>query len=72
MRRRRKRLWMAVTADRFELPIAVGDTAAELAGMLGRTRAQIYRKRARDARARKGWRAGKRPRREYWIICVWW
>lgn len=30
-----KYLWMAVTPDKYELPIAVADTARELSRMLG-------------------------------------
>lgn len=35
-------LYLAVTADRYELPISVRDTAAELATALGYTEAGIY------------------------------
>ena len=28
-------LWLAVTPDKYELPIAVADTARELSGLLG-------------------------------------
>lgn len=31
-----KYLWLAVTPDKYELPIAVADTAAELGRMLGK------------------------------------
>ena len=48
MPRKRKFLWMAVTADEYELPMAVADTANELADMLGLSRGSIksteYRK----------------------------
>ena len=30
-------VWMAVTKDKYELPIAAADTAKELAEMIGRT-----------------------------------
>ena len=36
------RLYMAVTADKYELPIAVADSAAELARMLGRAVDTVY------------------------------
>ena len=31
----RKFIWMAVTPDKYELPVAVADTALELGRMLG-------------------------------------
>lgn len=37
-------LWLAVTADKYELPIAVAGTAAELAKMLGVKTHTIIRK----------------------------
>ena len=36
-------LWLAVTTDKYELPIAVADTAAELSRMLGLSDHQITR-----------------------------
>lgn len=36
------RLYMAVTADKYELPIAVADTAKELSQMIGRSMDVIY------------------------------
>ena len=35
-------LYLAVTADRYELPISVRDTAAELGAALGYTAAGVY------------------------------
>ena len=35
MMNKQRYLWMAVTADEYELPLAVEDTAAELARRLG-------------------------------------
>lgn len=43
-------LYMAVTSDSLELPIAVADTAKELAGMLGTTPGVIYSYVSRDQR----------------------
>lgn len=34
-------LWMAVTADRFELPLAVADNARSLANIMGAKTSQI-------------------------------
>ena len=36
-------LWMAVTADKYELPLAVADTGIELARMLGISSSVISR-----------------------------
>lgn len=36
-------LWVAVTADEYELPIAVARTGEELARMLGITKQSLYR-----------------------------
>lgn len=35
-------LWMAITLDRYELPIAVADTAEQLAALVGCTKNCIY------------------------------
>ncbi|SCW67946.1 hypothetical protein SAMN05660484_02478 [Eubacterium ruminantium] len=35
-------IWMYVTLDEYELPVAVADTAAELAKMIGCTANNIY------------------------------
>lgn len=35
-------LWMKVTPDRYELPVAVGDTAEQLARLVGCTKNNIY------------------------------
>lgn len=55
-------LYMAVTADKYELPIAVADTAAELAAIVGydaqRIRERVCRKyeaEGRDNRASYTW-----------------
>jgi len=42
-----KVLWLATTADDLELPVAVADTAEELAGMLKVTRGTIMKSRWR-------------------------
>ena len=34
-------IWLAVTADKYEHPIAVADTAEELSKMLGVTRTSV-------------------------------
>lgn len=35
-------IWLAVTPDKYELPVAVADTAEELGNMLGKTANAIY------------------------------
>lgn len=35
-------VWMAITHDEYELPVAVADTAAELGRILGVTENAIY------------------------------
>ena len=51
-----KKLWMAVTPDKYELPIAVADTGKELAKILGVTESNIChlwnRKRKSDRRCK--------------------
>lgn len=37
-----KNLYVAYTHDEYELPVAVADTAAELAKMVGITRQSLY------------------------------
>lgn len=39
---RQKYLWLAVTADKYELPLAVTDTAEELGRIYGVTDVTIY------------------------------
>lgn len=34
--------WMLVTPDRFELPMVVADTCAELASMVGKTAHNVH------------------------------
>ena len=41
-RRNDEKLYMAVTADKFELPLGVADTAADLGKMFGKTEGYIY------------------------------
>ena len=36
-------LWMAVSSDRLELPLAVAESAGELAKMLGISVSNVYR-----------------------------
>lgn len=36
-------LWLAVTADQYELPIAVADSIPQLAQMLGMNKGSLYR-----------------------------
>lgn len=38
---KKKYIWMAVTADRLELPIAIADTAEELSKILGINRTSV-------------------------------
>ena len=38
---RKSYIWMAVTADEYELPIAIADTAEELGNILGICRASV-------------------------------
>ena len=38
----REVIWMAVTPDEYELPVAVADTAAELGKKLGVSKNTIY------------------------------
>ena len=42
VRRMGKNLYIACTNDEYELPIAVADTATELAQMVGVTRDSLY------------------------------
>ena len=42
VRRMGKNLYIACTNDEYELPIAVADTATELARMVGITRDSLY------------------------------
>lgn len=37
------KLYMAVTADKYELPVCVADSAAELGALLGRRREYILK-----------------------------
>ena len=38
---RKEYLWLAVTPDQYELPLAVADTAEQLAEMFGLTRGSV-------------------------------
>lgn len=38
---RKEYLWLAVTPDQYELPLAVADTAEQLAAMFGLTRGSV-------------------------------
>ena len=35
-------LWVAITLDRYELPVAVADTAEQLSALVGCTKNSIY------------------------------
>ena len=35
MKRKPQYVWLLITTDKYELPLAIADTAVELAGMLG-------------------------------------
>ncbi len=37
-------IWMAVTADRYELPLAVADTGADLAALLGISKDSVWQR----------------------------
>jgi hypothetical protein len=39
--KRQRYLWLAVTADKYELPLTVADTAGDLGQMLGITKSTI-------------------------------
>ena len=58
-------VYVAVTPDRYELPIAVGDTALELAQMLGITRQAVFKTIWRHAEKE---RSGKRVKPSKWRI----
>ena len=58
-------VYVAVTPDRYELPIAIGDTALELAQMLGITRQAVFKTIWRHAEKEK---AGKRVKPSKWRI----
>lgn len=51
-----KRLWMKVTNDKYELPLAVAESIAELARMTGTTRNSLN---SIFCRNRKGLKASK-------------
>lgn len=57
------RIWLAVTQDKYQLPVAVADTAAELARMMGVRQStvisSVYRQRLR-AKTIKGIRGQKK------------
>lgn len=36
-------LWLAVTKDKYELPLAVADTAAELGAQIGKSSTSIWK-----------------------------
>ena len=55
-----KYLWLAVTADKYELPIAVADSAKELAAMCGVSTSTIISSAKRN---NSGTLSGKRYRR---------
>ena len=56
-----KRIWLKVTSDEYELPLAVADTATELARLCGVTVNTIYAQMSRV-------RAGTLPSCPY--VCV--
>lgn len=48
-----KKLWMKVTNDEYELPLAVADTMAELARMTGIKPESLYSIISRERRGKK-------------------
>lgn len=48
-------VYMMVTRDKYELPLAIADTAAELARMLGRKERTIYS--AMTQAKKKSWKS---------------
>lgn len=61
-------LWLAVTPDKYELPIAVADTQQKLADMLGVTSSTIAHKAYAYVHGliKKEYRTGRKA--EYWVI----
>jgi hypothetical protein len=55
------KIWMKVTSDDLELPVAVADSAEELAEMLGISRATIYASISR-------WKSGERSECPYRVV----
>lgn len=53
-----KRMWMKVTPDEYQIPLAVADSAEELARMCHVTRGRIYV-------AAKAWRDGRTKNTSY-------
>lgn len=58
-------LWLAVTPDKYELPLCVADTTTELAGMLGISQQAVWKTIMRHAEKEK---AGKRVKPSKWRI----
>lgn len=54
---KQKYLWLAVTPDQYELPLAVADTAEQLAAMFGMTRGSVINLVSKNA---PGTRAGRK------------
>lgn len=61
-RSKNKTIYMMVTADKYELPIAISDTLAGLARDTGHKLDEIYAK-------HKNWKKGHKPR-SYGIVSV--
>lgn len=65
-----KKLWMAVTADKYELPLAVEPSQTLLARRIGVTMGTITRKsyEYQHGLIKRNPKAGRKPR--YWIVGV--
>ena len=49
-------VFMAVTGDRFELPLCVANNATEMARYTGSSRSDVYRIIRRNSKTRQGYR----------------
>jgi len=54
---RKEYLWLAVTPDQYELPLAVADTAEQLGALFGLTRGSVINLASKNA---PGTRAGRK------------
>lgn len=59
----KKRIWMKVTSDKYQIPLAVADSAEELAMMCHVKRGSVYS-------AAKEWRDGKRKNASYIAVIM--
>lgn len=64
------RIWLAVTQDKYQLPVAVADTAAELARMMGVRQSTVISSISRQKQRAKNLKSNRGQKKRYFCITI--